>query len=62
MIRQHIFLAFSLYKYNSNVFLPYGRHDIQDPDISAVVDVLRSSFLTQGHTVPQFEHAVAERL
>lgn len=39
--------------------IPYGRHDINEADISAVVDVLRSDFLTQGSTVPNFEAAVA---
>ncbi len=39
--------------------IPYGRQDISDDDIAAVVDVLRSDFLTQGPVVPQFEAAVA---
>jgi dTDP-4-amino-4,6-dideoxygalactose transaminase len=28
--------------------IPYGRQDINQTDIDAVVDVLRSDFLTQG--------------
>ena len=32
--------------------LPYGRQTITEDDIIAVVDVLRSSFLTQGPAVP----------
>lgn len=40
--------------------IPYGRQDINNDDIDAVVDVLRSDFLTQGPTVPQFEKVVAE--
>jgi len=39
--------------------IPYGRQDICDADIQAVVDVLRSDYLTQGPAVPAFEAAVA---
>lgn len=39
--------------------IPYGRQDITQADIDAVVAVLRSDFLTQGPQVPQFESAVA---
>ena len=39
--------------------IPYGRQDIDQADIDAVVDVLRSDFLTQGPAVPAFEAAVA---
>ena len=39
--------------------IPYGRQDISDADIQAVVDVLRSDFLTQGPTIPSFEKSVA---
>ena len=38
--------------------IPYGRQDITEEDIDAVVDVLRSDFLTQGPVVPKFEEAV----
>lgn len=40
--------------------IPYGRQNISDEDIQAVVDVLRSDFLTQGPAVPAFERVVAE--
>jgi UDP-4-amino-4,6-dideoxy-N-acetyl-beta-L-altrosamine transaminase len=40
--------------------IPYGRQDIDQADIEAVVNVLRSDFLTQGPVVPAFENAVAE--
>ena len=40
--------------------IPYGRQDITQADIDAVVAVLRSDFLTQGPMVPRFEQAVAE--
>jgi len=39
--------------------IPYGRQDISEADIQAVVDVLRSEHLTQGPVVPAFETAVA---
>lgn len=42
--------------------IPYGRQDISDADIEAVVNVLRSDFLTQGPTVARFEQAVASRV
>jgi UDP-4-amino-4,6-dideoxy-N-acetyl-beta-L-altrosamine transaminase len=42
--------------------IPYGRQDITQADIDAVVDVLRSDYLTQGPAVPQFEQAVAEHV
>jgi len=44
----------------SDLMIPYGRQDISQADIDAVVEVLRSDFLTQGPTVPRFEQAVAE--
>ncbi len=40
--------------------IPYGRQDISEADIQAVVDVLRSDFLTQGPAVPAFENAVID--
>lgn len=39
--------------------IPYGRQDISQADIDAVIDVLKSDFLTQGPQVPAFEHALA---
>jgi UDP-4-amino-4,6-dideoxy-N-acetyl-beta-L-altrosamine transaminase len=39
--------------------IPYGRQEITEADISAVVAVLRSDYLTQGPVVPAFEAAVA---
>ena len=40
--------------------IPYGRQDITQADINAVVAVLKSDFLTQGPMVPKFEQAVAK--
>ena len=39
--------------------IPYGRQSISEDDIQAVVNVLRSDWLTQGPTVPIFEKALA---
>ncbi|RTY34220.1 UDP-4-amino-4,6-dideoxy-N-acetyl-beta-L-altrosamine transaminase [Chlorobium phaeovibrioides] len=40
--------------------IPYGKHHIDEDDIQAVVNVLRSGVLTQGPTVQAFEQAIAE--
>lgn len=40
--------------------IPYGRQDINQHDIDAVIQVLKSEFLTQGPMVPRFERAVAD--
>jgi perosamine synthetase len=39
--------------------IPYGRQTIDDDDIQAVVDVLKSDYLTTGPKVAEFEQAVA---
>ncbi len=38
--------------------IPYGRQDVDEADVRAVVEVLRSDFLTQGPVVPRFEAAM----
>lgn len=38
--------------------IPYGRQDVSEADVRAVIEVLRSDFLTQGPTVPRFEAAL----
>lgn len=40
--------------------IPYGKQEVTEEDIAAVVEVLRSDFLTQGPRVPEFERNVAE--
>jgi UDP-4-amino-4,6-dideoxy-N-acetyl-beta-L-altrosamine transaminase len=42
--------------------IPYGRQDITQADIDAVVEVLQSDFLTQGPSVPLFEKKVASHV
>lgn len=38
--------------------IPYGRQSISDEDIQAVIDVLKSDYLTQGPAVNKFEKAI----
>lgn len=40
--------------------IPYGKQHISENDINAVVEVLRSDFLTQGPNVKKFEDAFAQ--
>ncbi|MCF8185741.1 MAG: UDP-4-amino-4,6-dideoxy-N-acetyl-beta-L-altrosamine transaminase [Sulfuritalea sp.] len=40
--------------------IPYGRQEINQADIDAVIDILKSEFLTQGPAVPAFEKSVVD--
>lgn len=42
--------------------IPYGRQEITQQDIDAVLDVLNSDFLTQGPMVPRFEQNLADHV
>ena len=42
--------------------LPYGRQSVDECDIQAVVEVLRSDWLTTGPKVAEFEEAFAARV
>ena len=42
-------------------FVPYSRQTISDDDITAVINVLRSEFLTQGPVIENFERAFAQK-
>lgn len=44
----------------SDALIPYGRQDIDDADIAAVVDVLKADWLTQGPAISRFERAMAD--
>lgn len=44
----------------ANKVIPYGKQSISQDDINAVIDVLKSDWLTQGPAVPAFESAIAE--
>ncbi|UCF14544.1 MAG: UDP-4-amino-4,6-dideoxy-N-acetyl-beta-L-altrosamine transaminase [Phycisphaerales bacterium] len=41
-------------------YIPYGRQSVDDDDIAAVVEVLKSSNLTQGGRVTDFEQALCD--
>ncbi|MFN8456746.1 MAG: UDP-4-amino-4,6-dideoxy-N-acetyl-beta-L-altrosamine transaminase [Anaerolineae bacterium] len=43
-----------------STLIPYGRQQIDQADIEAVVEVLRSDWLTTGPGVAEFEHAFAD--
>jgi UDP-4-amino-4,6-dideoxy-N-acetyl-beta-L-altrosamine transaminase len=40
--------------------IPYGRQEINEQDLAAVANVLKSDWLTQGPVVPEFEQAIAK--
>lgn len=42
------------------MLIPYGRHHIDEDDVSSVTDILKSDWLTQGPAVPRFEQAISE--
>ncbi|WP_206777076.1 MULTISPECIES: UDP-4-amino-4,6-dideoxy-N-acetyl-beta-L-altrosamine transaminase [Bacillus cereus group] len=42
-----------------NHYLPYGKQSIDEDDIQAVINVLKSDFITTGPTIKQFENQVA---
>jgi len=42
--------------------VPYGKQKIETEDINAVVEVLKSDYLTQGPTVNRFEEAFAKQV
>lgn len=42
--------------------LPYGRQSVDEADVQAVVEVLRSDWLTTGPKVAEFEEAFARRV
>jgi UDP-4-amino-4,6-dideoxy-N-acetyl-beta-L-altrosamine transaminase len=41
-------------------FIPYGRQNINEQDINAVIKILQSDWLTQGPAIESFEQSVAE--
>ncbi len=42
--------------------IPYGKQEISQEDIDAVLEVLQSDFLTQGPKAPEFEAKVADHV
>ena len=43
-------------------YIPYGHQSIDENDIAAVVEILKSEWLTQGPIVAEFENAIARRV
>lgn len=48
-------------KKTTKKIIPYGRQSINKADIAAVVQILKSDWLTQGPTVKRFEHALCKK-
>ena len=44
---------------DNQTFLPYGRQSVNEDDILAVAEVLRSDWLTTGPKVAEFERRLA---
>lgn len=42
--------------------IPYGKQDVTQADVEAVLEVLQSDFLTQGPKLPLFEKLVSEKV
>lgn len=40
--------------------IPYGKQDINQDDIDAVIDALKSDFITQGPRIPEFEKSLTD--
>ena len=46
--------------FRANKPIPYGKHEIKKEDIDAVLETLKSDFLTQGPKVKEFEDKFAD--
>ena len=42
----------------SKSVIPYAKQSVDDTDIKSVIKILKSDFLTQGSTVPEFENKI----
>ena len=47
---------------NNKISIPYGKHNISEEDIEEVNKILKSSNLTQGDTVPNFEEKINDKV
>jgi len=47
---------------SKNDFIPYGCQEVTESDIKAVVDILKSQYLTQGPTVQKFEKEISQKV
>ncbi len=48
--------------FNKQRFIPYGKQYISEDDVSSVVKILKSDYLTQGDQVPKFEKSLSNFL
>tara|TARA_Y100000589_G_scaffold175238_1_gene166325 strand:+ start:3677 stop:4888 length:1212 start_codon:yes stop_codon:yes gene_type:complete len=48
--------------YLSSKYIPYGRQNINKGDIKAVVEVMKSDFLTQGNLLKDFEKEISKKV
>ena len=48
--------------FNKKKYLPYGKHKVTRGDLINVLNVLRSTNLTQGDNVPLLKKAIAEKV
>ena len=44
------------------IFIPYGKHQISEEDIQSVINTLKSSHITQGSAVPEFEENISKKV
>lgn len=51
---------FGIRKEGEKMYIPYGRQTIEEDDIQAVVEVLKSDYLTTGPKISEFESKVCE--
>ena len=62
LIKKHVDLTLGLYDGRAQKLIPYGRQAIDQSDISTVIEIMRSPFLTQGPTVDLFEKAICNKV
>ena len=43
------------------MYIPYGRQSINDADIQAVVEVLKSDYITTGPKIEEFEQKISNK-
>lgn len=59
-IKEGVKIESKIFSKTTERFIPYGHQWIDDEDIAAVVEVLKSDWITQGAKVDEFEGKVAE--
>jgi len=64
LLKQQLLDIFSMKKtyMDKETFIPYGKQYISKDDVSAVIKILKSNYLTQGDQVPKFEKSLSNFL